>query len=649
MKKNFKQLAAVTASGASVTLVNNGVNDFYQIAGDDVTLTAGYAIGINFATKDCVIKIYVAQNITIGTGGSITILGKAVTESLLEGVMLECIYNGTDWDIYRMQSADYQQVYSIKPYPHVIEIVPTILTGSSVTQQYPTIADAHTFIATEGTATADNHWTLRLPSGYVNEDVVGMAYVDYQGVSGTRLKSFTSGAAYTSANERDSIVSNCIIDSVNVAQAKAVTFKDCFIKNYAPVSAASTGYVDMQRCTVNQGDFSNTDSSQVWQSNKFIAKTGNILLAGMTNKIKDCVINEDSNSITLPTLLENCSIDIDAITISTATTIIGGQLNATAITGNADLTLVALSTDAIIAMSTGTELNTPATSTGAVTLAGTATKASGDNIWNGGVATDPTATAWNNGTASESSSTAWNGGTASGDHSTAWSSGTASGVLSTAWNEGTASGDGATAWNYGNAIGDRSTAWSNGIASGVLSTAWNGGTASGDRSTAWSNGTASGVLSTAWRGSTASGDISTAWNYGAAIGSNSTAWNGGNASGFSSTAFGNGVNANSYAETVFGQYGENTAATSDTSWDTSDKLWSIANGTDASNLNDTLVMKKDGTTTVDAKWTFEDLINIKSRAALPDVGDSTLGDIVVLDAGTIHFFDGTAWKTITIA
>ena len=236
----------------------------------------------------------------------------------------------------------------------MIEIVPTILTGSSVTQQYPTIADAHTFIATEGTATADNHWTIKLPSGYVNEDVVGMAYVDYQGVSGTRLKSFTSGAAYTSANEKDSIVSNCIIDSVNVAQAKAVTFKDCFIKNYAPVSAASTGYVDMQRCTVNQGDFSNTDSSQVWQSNKFIAKTGNILLAGMTNKIKDCVLNEDSNSITLPTLLENCSIDIDAITISTATTIIGGQLNATAITGNADLTLVALSTDAIIAMATGT-------------------------------------------------------------------------------------------------------------------------------------------------------------------------------------------------------------------------------------------------------------------------------------------------------
>ena len=50
---------------------------------------------------DCVINIYVAQNITIGTGGSITILGKAVTESLLEGVMLECVYNGTDWDIYR--------------------------------------------------------------------------------------------------------------------------------------------------------------------------------------------------------------------------------------------------------------------------------------------------------------------------------------------------------------------------------------------------------------------------------------------------------------------------------------------------------------------------------------------------------------------
>ena len=119
-------------------------------------------------------------------------------------------------------------------------------------------------------------------------------------------------------------------------------------------------------------------------------------------------------------------------------------------------------------------------------------------------------------------------------------------------------------------------------------------------------------------------------------------------SGDNSTAFGKGVNANSYAETVFGQYGENTAATSDNSWDTSDKLWSIGNGTSASARNDTLVMLKDGTTTVDAKWTFEDLINIAPIAALPDVGDSTLGDIVVLDAGTIHFFDGIAWKTIKI-
>lgn len=577
MKKNFKQLAAVPAGGASVTLVNNGLNDFYQIAGSDVTLTAGYAISIDSATKNCIIKINVAQNITIGKGGSITILGKAVKESLLEGVMLECVYNGTDWDVYRTQSADYQQVYSIKPYPYVIDIVPTILTGSSVTQQYPTIADAHTFIATEGTATADNHWTIKLPSGYVNEDVVGMAYVDYQGVSGTRLKSFTSGAAYTSANEKDSIVSNCIIDSVNVAQAKAVTFKDCFIKNYAPVSAASTGYVDMQRCTVNQGNFSNTDSSQVWQSNKFIAKTGNILLAGMTNKIKDCVLNEDSNSITLPTLLENCSIDIDAITISTATTIIGGQLNATAITGNADLTLVALNTDATIAMATGQVLTTSAAKTGVVTLAGTATKVDTSSSW--GV-----------------------GNTTSGSYSTAWGdTTTASNEYATAWGQSTvASGQASTVW------GELSTA------SEAISTAWG------------LYNTASGYSSTAWGGyTTADGNYATTWGFN--------------------------VKSNSYCETSLGQYGVDTAATASSSWNTADKLFTISNGTSTSARNDTFVMLKDGTTTVDAKWTFEDLINIKSRAALPDVGDSTLGDIAVLYAGTIHFFNGKAWTTITIS
>ena len=583
MKKNFKQLAAVTAGGASVTLVNNGLNDFYQIAGSDVTLTAGYAISIDSATKNCIIKINVAQNITIGKGGSITILGKAVKESLLEGVMLECVYNGTDWDIYRMQSADYQQVYSIKPYPHVIDIVPTILTGSSVTQQYPTVADAHTFIATKGTATADNHWTIKLPSGYVNEDVVGMAYVDYQGVSGTRLKSFTSGAAYTSANEKDSIVSNCIIDSVNVAQAKAVTFKDCFIKNYAPVSAASTGYVDMQRCTVNQGDFSNTGSSQVWQSNKFIAKTGNILLAGMTNKLKDCVLNEDSNSITLPTLLENCSIDIDAITISTATTIIGGQLNATSITVNEDLNLQNIETSATIAVATDKTLTTNAVKTGTVTLNGTAAKVE-------------YLAEWNNGNASGVGATAFNYGSAYGEKAVAWNSASASGDFSTAWNRGETSGEDATAWNYGYADGDKSTAWNNGFSYGEYSTAWNVGKAYGDYS----------------------------------------------------TAIGTGMKSNSYHELAIGFYGEDVVATSATSWNNADLLWHIGNGTSTSARNSTLKMLKDGTTTVDAKWTFKDAINLDPMASVPTSG-MTMGDIVALTDGTLMFYNGTAWGEVTVS
>ncbi len=52
-QKNVKQLAAVTAGGGSVTLKNNGVNDFYILTGPDVTLTSCYTIGIYTPSKRC--------------------------------------------------------------------------------------------------------------------------------------------------------------------------------------------------------------------------------------------------------------------------------------------------------------------------------------------------------------------------------------------------------------------------------------------------------------------------------------------------------------------------------------------------------------------------------------------------------------------
>lgn len=75
---------------------------------------------------------------------------------------------------------------------------------------------------------------------------------------------------------------------------------------------------------------------------------------------------------------------------------------------------------------------------------------------------------------------------------------------------------------------------------------------------------------------------------------------------------GSSLTNNSYKEIDLGFFNEDISGTAD-SWVTTDVLFQIGNGADEDNLNSTLVMLKNGQTTVDAVWTFGAGISIPNN------------------------------------
>lgn len=110
--------------------------------------------------------------------------------------------------------------------------------------------------------------------------------------------------------------------------------------------------------------------------------------------------------------------------------------------------------------------------------------------------------------------------------------------------------------------------------------------AKGANSMAWGQTTsATGLRSTAWGASTvASGDRSTAWGQG------------NTASGNMSTSFGEGNTATSYAEVMFGRFGTTytMSGTGAANWATTDRLFSIGNGTGSGSRSNALTLLKNG-------------------------------------------------------
>ena len=246
--------------------------------------------------------------------------------------------------------------------------------------------------------------------------------------------------------------------------------------------------------------------------------------------------------------------------------------------------------------------------------------------------------------------------TASSDFSTAMGElSTASGVGSTAMGESTtASGENSTAMGHftvasaenSTAMGESTTASGVGstamgelsTASGLASTAMGElSTASGFASTAMGNFTvASSDFSTAMGGATtASGLASTAMgNFTVASGVGSTAMGELTvASGENSTAMGEFTTAPSYNEMVIGSYNTFYSPAAVASWNSTDRLFVVGNGTSTSARSDALVVLKNGNVGVGNSDPEGQLFVQQSGA-----GVSTANGIY-LD------FQGDSWKT----
>jgi len=153
--------------------------------------------------------------------------------------------------------------------------------------------------------------------------------------------------------------------------------------------------------------------------------------------------------------------------------------------------------------------------------------------------------------------------------------------------------DEANIGNYSFAVGEDAKA------SGTASVAWGKfTTASNTRSTAWGYGTNSTAeSSTSWGYQTkATADIATAWGQASeATGSHATAWGiYTDATGTNSTSWGDNTLAASYSETVLGAYNTTYTPISSTTWNTSDRLFVIGNGTSTANRSNALTLKKNG-------------------------------------------------------
>ncbi|WP_186991923.1 hypothetical protein [Constantimarinum furrinae] len=263
----------------------------------------------------------------------------------------------------------------------------------------------------------------------------------------------------------------------------------------------------------------------------------------------------------------------------------------------------------------------------------------------------------NNTASGTNASTAFGyGNTASGNYATAFGYGSlATADYATAFGDGAdASGVNSTAFGDGTeASGLRSTAFGiNAIASGDYATAFGSiSEATGNYATAFGNRTdatasystafgsfsiASGDTATAFgTSSTASGTTSTAFGSGStASGANSTAFGTSTASGVYAISFGRSVEARSYSELAVGVYNNLSTPVNPNSFNASDKIFSIGNGTSAVARSNALTIYKDGR------------ININDAYTLPTT-DGTASQVLTTNGAGVTFWTSPTEETTT--
>jgi hypothetical protein len=167
------------------------------------------------------------------------------------------------------------------------------LTGDLESQLiFDSYASAAAWINANGSPATDNHWTIVMPSGYCDEDVVADEFIDIQGHVGTVINSISSKVVSTGVNILDVTIKNCIIDTLWIDEGKILTLRDCILNTVQPVDGAGTGYAQFDNCTILGGDFSNTTGLLPWENNMFLAFESdieNLISVGASTEFQGCV------------------------------------------------------------------------------------------------------------------------------------------------------------------------------------------------------------------------------------------------------------------------------------------------------------------------------------------------------------------------
>lgn len=214
------------------------------------------------------------------------------------------------------------------------------LTGDLESQLiFDSYASAAVWINANGSPTADNHWTIVMPSGYCDEDVVADEFIDIQGHVGTVINTVSSKVVETGENIYDVTIRNCVIDTLFVDEAKIMSIEDCVINWVEPVNGADDGYLNINNSTILGGDFSNTAQLFSWKNismlntNDFVSldslsfglQNSSIkfpqTLPGTTTTLPvsmyNCIVTANHPIEQAQISMNNCTADIDSITMTT--------------------------------------------------------------------------------------------------------------------------------------------------------------------------------------------------------------------------------------------------------------------------------------------------------------------------------------------
>ncbi len=102
MKRLFKEIAITSAAG-TITLNATDMTNEYCIIGSDVTINTGLNITMTGMSKGHAVKIYWSQKVTRGVN-TVTVLGKVLTDSIVNDIVIFAMYNGTTWDVWELPS-----------------------------------------------------------------------------------------------------------------------------------------------------------------------------------------------------------------------------------------------------------------------------------------------------------------------------------------------------------------------------------------------------------------------------------------------------------------------------------------------------------------------------------------------------------------